>query len=154
MKILYPVVASNRDGKTCLLYTAEEVKAFRVGRKVSVEWRYYPFGFGYDWRVKNYQWSYRLEDKFEDFDWILRDDRGRPVDPNLPPFRDNHGYNHRYGEKRIAEIRAAAEKGLPIPGLRRYKRRKCHCYEYCGGNKRSRTQETVYQNALSNDFTC
>lgn len=68
MRYLFPVIALNRDGDTCLLYTVQEVRDFVSGRKVGAEWTTFDIG------------HYTYFGKSIANDWILRDDRGRPVD--------------------------------------------------------------------------
>lgn len=67
MIYLFPVIATHRDGDTVLLYSVAEIISFVKGKFVGTEWfRDKPL---YTWtRDPDYN------------DWILRDDRGRPVD--------------------------------------------------------------------------
>lgn len=87
MVYLFPVIASNRGGDTVLLYSVSEVLAFVKGKFVGTHW----------FRDKPlYSWS-----RDPDYnDWILRDDRGRPVDyrefiPARPNYK-NRRHNHTY----------------------------------------------------------
>jgi hypothetical protein len=87
MIYLFPIIATNRDGDTVLLYTVAEVLSFTKGKFVGTEWiRDKPL----------YSWT-RDPDYNE---WILRDDRGRPVDyrefiPARPNYK-NRRYNHTF----------------------------------------------------------
>ena len=73
MRYLFPIIALNRDGDTYLLYSPQEVRDF-----VASTGRYNP-RVGGDWFAYNPLSFYRTGDVVENL-WILRDDRGRPVD--------------------------------------------------------------------------
>jgi hypothetical protein len=146
MNILYPVVALNRDGTTELLYNHEEVCEFVRKRRV-----------GATWELRTYRRLYFrgefIRDYFtKSFDWILRDDLGRKLDPDYFPTTYSVGYWSKRWEKRQEDKSHAAEVGLPIPGTGKRKRRKCRCLEACSGNKRQRSAETVEENMRNNGF--
>jgi hypothetical protein len=108
---LFPLNAIHRNGEVVLLYTLDEVYSFikKYGRFYDqhVEWYWY-FVDG------------RYVEHNKPNDWILRDDRGSVVRYDDIPNRHDR---YHYWNKRNAEIRKIAEKGLPIPGTGGY--RKC-----------------------------
>lgn len=129
MKYQFPIVAINRDGKTHTLDTLKDVEDFcndRKNGKVGGYWyEYYFYGWEQEKRIPDLRKSYSptsfdLFGNFTENDWILRDNAGKVVDRKqlFPPRPMYHHYN-----KVMAEKRAYAEKGLPIPGAGK---RRCH----------------------------
>lgn len=100
---LFPLNAIHRNGEVILLYTLDEVYAF-----VRKYGRFYDHHVDWHWYFDNGRYCEYTKPN----DWIVRDDRGRTVkydDISGPP-----SYNY-WINKRNAEIRKIAEKGLPIP---------------------------------------
>ena len=82
--------------------------------------------------------------------WIVRDNRGRPVDKKdfeVP-------YVSRYGYRWTQERQHAADNGLPIPGTGKRRRGRCRCREACGGSHHDARyrDETPARNAADNGF--
>jgi len=105
--LAYPLAAIRDDGTTIIAATPLEASAFR---NLNPSDRHVHAYVGFDGRTR--------VDRSE---WIVRDDLGRTVlREDLPDFRPTRvGY---FG-RRAAAVRAAAERGLPIPGTgsrRRY----------------------------------
>lgn len=139
MKILFPVIATHRDGDTVLLYDLMELSSFVRGRRVGSNWFGIPstrFGIP----------TYRALEVVQ-YDWILRDDAGRPIDwcavdlPELPNWRFGGFYatRYKYYAKRRKELQNAIDKGLPIPGTGKRKRGRhsCRC-DYCLSSTKKR----------------
>ena len=81
MEYLYPLIATDRDGKTELFYDADSFREFALHRCAKVGGR---------WAVTEYRWSNTV---VVENDWIVRDDRGRPVD--IDDFRvTKYYYRH------------------------------------------------------------
>lgn len=103
MQYLYPLIAIHISGETILLYTNEAVLDFikKYGR----------FHDHHVWWWGRFSNGVYLSTK-EIHPWIVRDDRGRIVkyDDVCYKHKPYDGWN-----KRNAEIRAIAAKGLPIP---------------------------------------
>lgn len=111
MEYLYPLTAIHIGGHTELLYTIDEVHEFI--RKYGQFHENHVYWTGH-W--ENHSWiSVKCYHP-----WIVRDDRGRVVkyDDVCVQYPMYWHYN-----KRQAEVRKIAEKGLPIPGTGGY--RKC-----------------------------
>lgn len=147
MNILYPVVALNRDGTTELLYTKEAVCEFVRIHNVGATWELRSYRF--NWMTRNRDYFTKV------FNWILRDDRGRKLDPSdFPTTYDssNCPWTKRWNQREKVKARAI-EQGLPVPRTGKRKRRKCRCFEVCSGNKRERSAETVEENMKSNGYS-
>ena len=114
MEYLYPLTAIHIDGHTELLYNIDQVHDF-----------IHKYGQFYDkhkyWH-RRYVYTPTLHVEYVEsyHPWIVRDDRGRIVkyDDVCVQYPMYWHYN-----KRQAEVRKIAEKGLPIPGTGGY--RKC-----------------------------
>ena len=161
MDIFYPVTAINRDGNTRVLDTEDALHDFcRKTKDVGPEWAYYPV-FA--------TWAYsKMPVGGYPMAWILRDDRGRPVDPRKDfacGSEVSGAYLYYFGRggayiSRRDDVRHAMEKGLPIPGTRKRKRRKCHCPTVCGGRiqearmngRNGRKRYGAEDNARENDI--
>lgn len=112
MEYKYPLTAIHKSGKTNMLYTFDEVRAF----KLKHGW------WGEHWQ-KNWSWVFERvthpsipyfwnrKDEPLNYDWIIRDDWGRKVKPTDFDFSNND-----WRERRLKKIRHAAALGLPIPG--------------------------------------
>ena len=157
MKYLFPLVATNRDGQTRIFNDAASFRAFAFDRTnggVGAYWMEARDFFGnrrqlfriYEESTIRERW-YRSGVKNT---WIVRDDRGRPVDKDEFIVKDTRRYSYRWTEER----QKAAEQGLPIPGTGKRRKRKCHCIEVCGGNHRDARyrDETPQVNAEQNGF--
>lgn len=102
MEYLYPFTAVHMDGHTELLYTIDEVHDFiRRHGQFHDQHKY--------WQTRWYPHYQSIECYHP---WIVRDDRGRTVkyDDVCCKYPMYWHYN-----KRQAEVRKIAEKGLPIP---------------------------------------
>ncbi len=152
MNILYPVIAVNRDGVTIVLDTIEDVRNFIRGKKVGVYFLESTWVWGKDRRPIRGSHGGLSVGYYtpKEHDWILRDDRGRKVDPREKPITREYDWV----DDRLRSRQHAAAKGLPIPGIRKRKRRKCHCIESCGGshNDARSARITVDINCEENDF--
>lgn len=150
MKYIYPFTAIFNNGSTILVTNLEELKSLIDDYGM----------FGYEWVETEYTRQFRYKPfcetlpydytstlfKSKRFQWIVRDDFGQKVDPNLIDFGYSRYYAWWYHGKRENQ-KLAAEKGLPIPYIRsRYKFRK-H-YKKTGG-KRAR----LLQHQLKSEFT-
>lgn len=109
MKYLYPLIAVHRNGGTILLYNEDAVANFiaKYGRFTDNHVDYYcdPSDYYFTRRVSN--------------GWIMRDDRGQVVkfEDIKPSYKPSA-----YLTKRRAIVKAAIEKGLPIPGTGGWKK--------------------------------
>ena len=166
MNIFYPVTAINRNGSTCILDNENALREFCQEHKtVGPEWSYYP-------SHATFTWAYRdMPVGGYPMTWILRDDSGHPVDPHKDlDFRSDISgtYLYYFGRggayiSRRKDVRRAIEKGLPIPGTRKRKRRKCQCRPNCGGSvqearfngsgRSGRNRYSADDNARENDIT-
>ena len=114
MEYKYPLTAINKDGKTIMLYSFEEVRAFV---KKNGWWgeTWVKYWFWYDYGARNphpstpRNWNRRNDPVY--YDWIIRDDWGRKVKPTDFDFSNNE-----WRSRRLKEIRHAEALGLPIPG--------------------------------------
>lgn len=150
MKILFPVIALHRDGKTVVLDNLDLLRDFVRGKSVGPEWNY-TWAYDYNYRVMRYVYGeYGPQN-----DWILRDDAGRPVDPPAPICVKGGWW-----QRRMNEVAQAAAKGLPIPrtGYRRGRRRKrgggCGC-DWCMLTTKKRQLNALNNaevNAAENDY--
>ena len=151
MEILYPVTAIHRGGKTVVLDNVEAIRDFVRNKKVGPEWSALAWTFGHDWQTRLYSAGHYGNSV--DNDWILRDDRGRSVDPRADPIT----YTVRFVWERISRSRTAAAKGLPIPHTGKRKRRKhggCHC-DYCTSISKKRALNILTDaenNARENEY--
>lgn len=113
MEYLYPLIAIHIDGHNELLYNINEVHDFI--RK---------YGQFYDkhkyWHRRYISHSPYIEYVDVYHHWVVRDDRGRIV--KYDDVCVKHPVYYWYN-KRQAEVRKIAERGLPIPGAGGY--RKC-----------------------------
>ena len=107
MHYLYPLVATSRTGETRLLYTREAYYAFLSNKVIGERFTRSIRKFNHWTRV--YEW---LD---VEVDWILRDDRGRVVDPD-PLDRRPDWFRFR----RAAEFE---HRNGPVPGLHGHYRR-------------------------------
>lgn len=157
MKYLFPLVATNRDGKTRIFNDADSFRKFAFDRTnggVGAYWMEARDFFGKTTNLFRIHHESTIRDRWYRSAvknaWIVRDDRGRPVDKNEFIVQDNRSYNYRWSEER----QQAADLGLPIPGTGKRRKRKCHCIEVCGGNHRDAryASETPEVNAEQNDF--
>lgn len=151
MEILYPVTAIHRDGETRVLRNLNEIAEFVRGRRVGPEW--------VTFRDEMAAILARLGGHGgRECDWILRDDRGRPVNHehlSLPPLPRMGKWDIRF-RARDAEKRRAMELGLPIPGTGKSRRGRhsCRC-EYCLSSIKGRVLDRLAdfeENASENDF--
>jgi len=101
MNYLYPLIAIHIDGKPILLYSNDALASFigKYGQFTEHHVDYY-----YD--ISSFMYRRKTNG------WIVRDDRGKIV-----KYDDvvSFGTNWKYYNKRQAEIRGIAAKGLPIP---------------------------------------
>lgn len=97
---LYPLIAVHKDGgSNIVLYTHEDVENFI--RKYGRFYDRHKYWI-YDWKQFRSNVCYN--------DWIVRDNAGRVV------FYEDFPIRYKYTSFHNKEARAAAEKGLPIPG--------------------------------------
>ena len=102
MKYQFPLIAINRDDSTRLFYTAAEFRAFAFDRRnggVDAEWVTY---------ASDSLWA-RLRGDCTTNEWIVRDDRGRPVDKNVfwikyPNWKNRKG-KHVYRDGPVPSLR-------------------------------------------------
>lgn len=158
MQYQFPLTAINRKGETRIFNDAESFRKFAFDRTnggVGAYWMEARGYFGTDRNklIRVYQESTIRERWYPSGvknNWIVRDNRGRPVDSQdfYVPYVWPHGYRW------TAERQKAAENGLPIPGTGKRRRRKCHCREACGGSHRDARyrDETAAENAAQNGF--
>lgn len=114
MDYKYPITAINRDRTTLVLYSIDDVRAFVKkygwwGKEWQKSWFWYDYGYRNAHPSIPWNWSRRNEPVL--YEWIMRDDWGRKVDPLHFDFSDNS-----WRTKRLKKIRHAEENGLPIPG--------------------------------------
>lgn len=146
MKYTYPFTAIFNDGNTELVSSLDELnKLIKIYGMFGYEWietentryfRYKPFceTLPYDYTSEIF--------KIKKFQWIVRDDFGQKVDPNLIDFGHSK-YRPWWSYGKLKEQQLAASKGLPIPYIRsRYKFRK-H-YKKTGG-KRARLLQRQFK---------
>lgn len=106
MKYVYPLIATHESGYTILLYNKDEVLSFT--RK---------YGQFDDHRY-NYVYNFTLTPSLTKIitnPWLVRDDLGYIVNYQKFMAENSTPLWYRYNKRR-AEIRKIAEKGLPIPG--------------------------------------
>lgn len=144
MKYTYPFTAIFSNGYTVVVNDQIELKDLVKQHG----W------FGYEWLETEYTRSFRYrpytetlprdyEPKYftlKRFEWIVRDDFGLKVDPAKIDFNESGYYPWWYRGKRM-EQRNAAEKGLPIPYLRRSYRRKKKYKKHGGKHVAAKHQE-------------
>lgn len=105
----WPLTAIRADGHIIALPDVNAVRAFdRHIRRQKESW-------GAKHRELYYfRWPFNVAD-FTSFDWVVRDDLGRPVIRNA--FFEVYPVPQRsWDAARNAKARACAAKGLPIPG--------------------------------------
>lgn len=116
MRYLFPITAINRDGGTKVLHSAADVLNF-VSKYRN---RYHITLVGEEWiRDGEALWSWRSNEPIENL-WILRDDRGHPVDwkvfaPTRVHYKDRKGnFEHRNGPvPRLYHSRAGCKQDAP-----------------------------------------
>jgi hypothetical protein len=129
-KYLYPLNAVHKSGFVFLLYSLEEVHDFI--RK---------YGRFYEKRVSCHTTWNPYTSVLVINDWIVRDDRGQIVKyddiPSLP-------YSGGWWIRKQEERKAAAEKGLPIPGTRKRRWHKMNHQRKKNGGKgvRNKVQQS------------
>ena len=159
MDIIYPVTAISRDGNTRVLNNLAELRTFcRAHGAVGPEWTHYNCGPLARYRMDGHPMA-----------WILRDDRGRPVDPRKDFDNDrfydygdrivyyNYGGNRRASFAGRNDVHRAMELGLPIPGVHKRNRRKSkhRCYACRADNATCKLHDIIYdvdKNAEENDY--
>lgn len=98
--LAYPVTAIRDDGFTMVAATPEEAAAFHT---LAIGPKHVEVSFS--------DWDYSKHTTYHT--WVLRDAYGAPVDPyDLPGRRRRSSW----WASRAEKARAAAERGLPIPG--------------------------------------
>lgn len=116
MEYKYPLTAISRDGSTIMLYTFDDVRAFY---KKNGWW-------GEDWQrtwcywqsyknIKNRNhpsvpWNYSRYTEPTQYQWIIRDEWGRKVNPT-----DFNFSKTTWWDERMKKVHHAAALGLPIP---------------------------------------
>ena len=113
MNYLFPVTAINRDGTTRVLDTVADVLAFVHSIPTT---RYAQVRVGQEWLNYDPRWSW-LTTNAVDNEWILRDDRGRPVDFNDFIPADSRNWKKRRRNKRGNFI----FRDGPVPGRGSYR---------------------------------
>lgn len=116
MRYLFPITAINRDGGTKLLYTAADVLDFVSKQRT----RYHYYLVGDYWtRGGEALWSGRSNEPIQNL-WILRDDRGHPVDwevfaaPRVCRKDRKGNFEHRNGPvPRLYRGRAGCKQDAP-----------------------------------------
>jgi hypothetical protein len=116
---LFPLTATSRGGSTRVLNTIAEVVEFRKAHHVGLYWTTYP-SYWRDLRSERRRPDPAHMVRWDpvDYEWIVRDDRGRPA--NVWEFEDVSRKPYDY----YKAVRHAEALGLPIPG--RGKRRRWH----------------------------
>lgn len=135
MEYQWPLTAIFKDGKIEVVKNKDELKTLVntygwfgyewIETGISRMFRYRPF---YETYPKDYVPKYETAKYFE---WIVRDDFGRKVDPTHIEFESRYRAWWAYGKYKEQSI--AAEKGLPIPHLRNWRRRWHKKYTKTGG---------------------
>lgn len=134
MDYQFPLVATNRDGKTRIFYDADTFRAFAFNRQVNGNVGGYWIE-RYEYTLKNERRlariytleGMRLWNKPTQNDWIVRDNAGRVVDKEV--FKTSLRTNFNSGSKwdrmfrrREIEVARAVERGGPIPYVGRGRR--------------------------------